>query len=45
MRNYANYALGKWTKGEDKGTPLFNAISGKVKEQNSIKNYLKNAKL
>ncbi len=28
MRNYDNYALGKWTKGEGDGTPLFNAISG-----------------
>ena len=28
MRNYENYALGKWTKGEDEGTPLFNAITG-----------------
>jgi len=28
MRNYNNYALGKWTKGKGEGTPLFNAISG-----------------
>ena len=28
MKNYNNYALGKWTKGEDEGTPLFNAITG-----------------
>ena len=28
MRNYENYALGKWTKGEDEGAPLFNAITG-----------------
>ncbi len=29
MRNYNNYALGKWTKGEGEGTALFNAITGK----------------
>jgi oxepin-CoA hydrolase/3-oxo-5,6-dehydrosuberyl-CoA semialdehyde dehydrogenase len=28
MKNYENYALGKWTKGEDEGAPLFNAITG-----------------
>ncbi len=28
MRNYDNYALGKWTKGDGKGAPLFNAITG-----------------
>ena len=28
MKNYNNYALGKWTKGEDEGAPLFNAITG-----------------
>ena len=28
MRNYNNYALGKWTKGDGEGTPLFNAITG-----------------
>ena len=28
MKNYNNYALGKWTKGEGDGTPLFNAITG-----------------
>ena len=28
MKNYNNYALGKWTKGEGEGTPLFNAITG-----------------
>jgi len=28
MRNYNNYALGNWTKGEGKGAPLFNAITG-----------------
>jgi oxepin-CoA hydrolase/3-oxo-5,6-dehydrosuberyl-CoA semialdehyde dehydrogenase len=28
MRNYENYALGKWTKGDGEGTLLFNAISG-----------------
>ncbi len=28
MRNYDNYALGKWIKGDREGTPLFNAISG-----------------
>jgi oxepin-CoA hydrolase/3-oxo-5,6-dehydrosuberyl-CoA semialdehyde dehydrogenase len=29
MKNYANYALGNWTKGEGEGTPLFNAITAK----------------
>ncbi len=29
MRNYDNYALGKWTKGDGEGTPLFNAITAK----------------
>ena len=28
MRNYDNYALGKWRKGDGDGTPLFNAITG-----------------
>ena len=28
MRNYENYALGKWIKGDEEGTPLFNAITG-----------------
>jgi len=28
MKNYENYALGKWTKGDRGGTPLFNAITG-----------------
>jgi oxepin-CoA hydrolase/3-oxo-5,6-dehydrosuberyl-CoA semialdehyde dehydrogenase len=28
MRNYDNYALGKWIKGDGNGTPLFNAITG-----------------
>jgi len=28
MRNYDNYALGKWLKGDGDGTPLFNAITG-----------------
>lgn len=28
MRNYDNYALGKWIKGDGEGTPLFNAITG-----------------
>jgi len=28
MRNYENYALGKWIKGDGAGTPLFNAITG-----------------
>ena len=28
MRNYENYTLGKWIKGDGDGTPLFNAISG-----------------
>ena len=27
--DYQNYALGKWIKGDGKGTPLFNAITGK----------------
>jgi len=29
MRNYENYALGNWTKGDGEGTPLFNAITAK----------------
>ena len=28
MRNYENYALGKWIKGDGEGTPLLNAITG-----------------
>ena len=28
MKNYNNYALGKWIKGDGDGTPLFNAITG-----------------
>ena len=28
MKNYENYALGNWIKGDGVGTPLFNAISG-----------------
>jgi oxepin-CoA hydrolase/3-oxo-5,6-dehydrosuberyl-CoA semialdehyde dehydrogenase len=28
MRNYENYALGEWIKGDGEGTPLFNAITG-----------------
>ena len=28
MRNYDNYALGKWIKGDGEGTSLFNAITG-----------------
>jgi oxepin-CoA hydrolase / 3-oxo-5,6-dehydrosuberyl-CoA semialdehyde dehydrogenase len=28
MRNYDNYALGKWIKGDGEGIPLFNAITG-----------------
>ena len=28
MRDYDNYALGKWIKGDGAGTPLFNAITG-----------------
>ena len=28
MRNYDNYALGKWIKGDGEGTPLFNAVTG-----------------
>ena len=28
MRNYDNYALGKWIKGDGEGTALFNAITG-----------------
>ena len=28
MKNYDNYALGKWIKGDGEGTPLFNAITG-----------------
>jgi oxepin-CoA hydrolase/3-oxo-5,6-dehydrosuberyl-CoA semialdehyde dehydrogenase len=29
MKNYNNYALGNWTKGDGEGTPLFNAITAK----------------
>ncbi|MBT7480910.1 MAG: phenylacetic acid degradation bifunctional protein PaaZ [Flavobacteriales bacterium] len=29
MRNYENYALGKWKKGDGEGTPLYNAITAK----------------
>ena len=29
MRNYENYALGNWIKGDGEGTPLFNAITAK----------------
>ena len=28
MKNYENYALGKWITGDGEGTPLFNAING-----------------
>ena len=28
MKAYMNYAKGKWTKGDEDGTPLFNAITG-----------------
>ncbi|MDC3258299.1 phenylacetic acid degradation bifunctional protein PaaZ [Flavobacteriales bacterium] len=28
MKNYNNYALGSWVKGEGEGTALFNSISG-----------------
>jgi len=28
MRNYENYALGSWIKGDGEGTPLYNAING-----------------
>ena len=26
MKNYENYALGKWIKGDGQGTPLYNAM-------------------
>ncbi|MDB4251052.1 phenylacetic acid degradation bifunctional protein PaaZ [Flavobacteriales bacterium] len=29
MKNYENYALGSWIKGDGEGTPLFNAITAK----------------
>ena len=29
MRNYENYALGNWIKGDGEGTPLYNAITAK----------------
>jgi oxepin-CoA hydrolase / 3-oxo-5,6-dehydrosuberyl-CoA semialdehyde dehydrogenase len=29
MRNYENYALGNWTKGDGEGTALYNAITAK----------------
>ena len=28
MRDYENYALGSWIKGDGEGTPLYNAING-----------------
>ena len=28
MRNYENYALGNWIKGDGEGNPLYNAING-----------------
>ena len=28
IKNYNNYALGKWIKGDGEGAPLFNAITG-----------------
>ena len=28
MKDYNNYALGSWIKGDGEGTPLFNAITG-----------------
>ena len=28
MKNYNNYALGKWIKGDGEGTPLYNALTG-----------------
>jgi oxepin-CoA hydrolase/3-oxo-5,6-dehydrosuberyl-CoA semialdehyde dehydrogenase len=28
MRNYENYALGSWIKGDGEGAPLYNAING-----------------
>ena len=28
MRNYDNYALGSWIKGDGEGAPLYNAITG-----------------
>ena len=28
MRNYENYALGKWIKGDGEGTTLYNALNG-----------------
>ena len=28
MKNFENYALGKWIKGDGQGTPLYNAING-----------------
>ena len=28
MKNYENYALGNWIKGDGDGTPLYNAING-----------------
>jgi len=28
MRNYENYALGSWIRGDGEGTPLYNAING-----------------
>ena len=28
MKNFENYALGSWIKGDGRGTPLYNAING-----------------
>jgi len=28
MKNYENYVLGKWIKGDGQGTPLYNSING-----------------
>ena len=28
MKNYENYVLGNWIKGDGQGTPLYNAING-----------------
>ena len=29
MKNYENYALGEWIKGDGVGIPLYNSINGR----------------
>ena len=37
MKNYENYALGNWIKGDGDGTPLHNAITGEEIGKSSSK--------